>query len=90
MGVNEKEMPEKTPVSFALLDNHHLSEHGVLYFAARIGTDIGGFVVSPFFRLNLYSGFLSFPLFLERTYMADSVAFYRTDIFSFVASGQSP
>jgi 2,5-diamino-6-(ribosylamino)-4(3H)-pyrimidinone 5'-phosphate reductase len=35
MGVNEKEMPEKTPVSFALLDNHHLSEHGVLYFAAR-------------------------------------------------------
>ena len=56
----------------------------------RNGTDIGGFVVSPFFRLNLYSGFLSFPLFLERTYMADSVAFYRTDIFSFVASGQSP
>ena len=35
MGVNEKEMPEKTPVSFALLDNHHLSEHGVRYFAAR-------------------------------------------------------
>ena len=35
MGVNEKGMPEKTPVSFALLDNHHLSEHGVRYFAAR-------------------------------------------------------
>jgi 2,5-diamino-6-(ribosylamino)-4(3H)-pyrimidinone 5'-phosphate reductase len=35
MGVNEKEMPEKTPVSFALLDNHHLSKHGVRYFAAR-------------------------------------------------------
>ena len=35
MGVNEKEMPEKTLVSFALLDNHHLSEHGVRYFAAR-------------------------------------------------------
>ena len=35
MGVNEKKMPEKTPVSFALLDNHHLSEHGVRYFAAR-------------------------------------------------------
>ena len=35
MGVNEKEMPERTPVSFALLDNHHLTEHGVRYFAAR-------------------------------------------------------
>ncbi len=34
MGVNEKEMPEKTPVSFVLLDNHHLTEHGVRYFCA--------------------------------------------------------
>ena len=29
MGVNEKEMPSKTPVSFVLLDNQHLTEHGV-------------------------------------------------------------
>ena len=35
MGVNEKEMPAKTPVSFVLLDNHHLTESGVRYFAAR-------------------------------------------------------
>ncbi len=35
MGVNRKEMPEKTPVSFVLLDNHHLTEHGVRYFCAR-------------------------------------------------------
>ena len=35
MGVNEKEMPTKTPVSFVLLDNHHLTEHGVRYFCAR-------------------------------------------------------
>ena len=34
MGVNEKEMPTKTPVSFVLLDNHHLTEHGVRYFCA--------------------------------------------------------
>lgn len=34
MGVNEREMPEKGPVSFILLDNTHLSEHGVRYFAA--------------------------------------------------------
>ncbi len=34
MGVNEKEMPAKTPVSFVLLDNHHLTEHGVRYFSA--------------------------------------------------------
>ncbi len=35
MGVNEREMPAKTPVSFVLLDNHHLTEHGVRYFCAR-------------------------------------------------------
>ena len=35
MGVNTSEMPEKTPVSFVLLDNHHLNEHGVRYFCAR-------------------------------------------------------
>ncbi len=35
MGVNTLEIPEKTPVSFVLLDNHHLNEHGVRYFCAR-------------------------------------------------------
>jgi len=35
MGANVKEMPAKTPVSFVLLDNHHLNEHGVRYFCAR-------------------------------------------------------
>lgn len=35
MGVNTKEMPARTPVSFVLLDNHHLNEHGVRYFCAR-------------------------------------------------------
>lgn len=34
MGVNEKEMPAKSPVSFVLLDNHHLTEQGVRYFCA--------------------------------------------------------
>ena len=34
MGVNRKEPPKKTPVSFVLLDNHHLTEHGVRYFCA--------------------------------------------------------
>ncbi|WP_027421614.1 hypothetical protein [Lachnobacterium bovis] len=28
-------MPVKTPVSFVLLDNKHLTEHGVKYFCAR-------------------------------------------------------
>ena len=32
MGVNEKPMPGKTPVSFVILDNKHLTEHGVQYF----------------------------------------------------------
>ena len=35
MGANDKPMPEKTPVSFVLLDNTHLTEHGVKYFCAR-------------------------------------------------------
>ena len=35
MGVNTADMPAKTPVSFVLLDNHHLNEHGVRYFCAR-------------------------------------------------------
>ena len=32
MGVNEKPMPGKTPVSFVIMDNNHLTEHGVQYF----------------------------------------------------------
>ena len=35
MGVNEKPFPEKTPVSFVLLDNSHLTEHGIKYFCSR-------------------------------------------------------
>ncbi len=35
MGVNQKETPEKTPVSFVLIDNHHLTEQGIRYFCAR-------------------------------------------------------
>lgn len=35
MGVNIKEMPEKTPVSFVIIDNRHLTEHGVRYFCCR-------------------------------------------------------
>ncbi len=35
MGVNDGVMPEKTPVSFVLLDNRHLTAHGVRHFCAR-------------------------------------------------------
>lgn len=35
LGVNESAAPAKTPVSFVLIDNHHLREHGVRYFCAR-------------------------------------------------------
>lgn len=34
LGVNEKPMPGKSVVSFAILDNRHLTEHGVRYFCA--------------------------------------------------------
>ncbi|MBQ7274791.1 MAG: dihydrofolate reductase family protein [Clostridiales bacterium] len=35
MGVNEKDSPEKTPVSFVIYDNRHLTENGVRYFCAK-------------------------------------------------------
>lgn len=35
IGVNLKDFPAKTPVSFVLLDNRHLTEHGVRYFCAK-------------------------------------------------------
>ena len=34
MGVNHKPLPEKSPVSFVLVDSQHLTEHGVRYFCA--------------------------------------------------------
>ena len=34
MGVNEKPLPDKTIVSFVLLDNSHLNENGIRYFCA--------------------------------------------------------
>lgn len=34
LGVNEKDFPGKSPVSFVLLDNNHLTEHGIRYFCA--------------------------------------------------------
>lgn len=34
MGVNNKGMPNKTPVSFVLIDNTHLNENGIRYFCA--------------------------------------------------------
>ncbi len=35
MGVNSKEMPDKSPVSFVIIDTHHLTKQGVRYFCAR-------------------------------------------------------
>lgn len=35
LGVNKREMPEKTTVSFVLIDNKHLTARGVKYFCAR-------------------------------------------------------
>ena len=35
LGVNTQELPDKTPVSFVIIDNRHLTEHGVRYFCAR-------------------------------------------------------
>lgn len=35
MGVNQKGLPPKTPVSFVIIDNKHLTEQGIRYFCAR-------------------------------------------------------
>ncbi len=34
LGVNTKDTPDKTPVSFVIIDNHHLNENGIEYFCA--------------------------------------------------------
>ena len=34
IGVNTADMPKKTPVSFVVIDNKHLKEHGIRYFSA--------------------------------------------------------
>ena len=34
MGVNTRPMPNKTQISFVIIDNNHLTEHGVSYFCA--------------------------------------------------------
>lgn len=34
IGVNTADMPAKTPVSFVVIDNKHLTEHGIRYFCA--------------------------------------------------------
>ena len=34
IGVNTKETPNRTPVSFAVIDNQHLNEHGIRYLCA--------------------------------------------------------
>ena len=34
IGINTADMPNKTPVSFVVIDNKHLNEHGIRYFCA--------------------------------------------------------
>lgn len=38
LGVNEKPLPDKGPVSFVLIDNRNLTEQGVRYFCAKSQT----------------------------------------------------
>lgn len=34
IGVNKRELPDKTSVSFVIIDNNHLNENGIRYFGA--------------------------------------------------------
>lgn len=38
MGVNKKGIPKRLPVSFVVIDNHHLDKNGVAYFTYRSST----------------------------------------------------
>lgn len=38
LGVNQKEYTDKTPVSFVVIDNKNLTDHGVSYFCRRAKT----------------------------------------------------
>lgn len=38
LGVNQKEYSDKTPVSFVVIDNKNLTDHGVSYFCRRAKT----------------------------------------------------
>ena len=38
IGANEKAMPAKTPVSFVIIDNKNLTEHGIHYFCSLAKT----------------------------------------------------
>ena len=73
VGVNEKGMPAKTPVSFALLDNHHLTEHGVRYFCAlaKEAVVITSNPAHPAFQVNADNLHI---IFQERPSLPDALA----------------
>lgn len=72
MGINEKEMPAKTPVSFVLLDNHHLTEHGVKYFCAlsKQAVVITSNAFHPAFRVDADNLHI---IYQERTSLGDAL-----------------
>ena len=72
MGVNEKETPAKTPVSFALLDNSHLTEHGVRYFCAlsKQAVIITSNAAHPAFRVNADNLYI---IYQERPSLTDAL-----------------
>lgn len=78
LGVNEKPYPPKTPVSFVLLDNTHLTAHGVRYFCRKSQT----FVLitanpdHPAFSVNEPNLHI---LFQEHTSLADAFARLKAD-----------
>ncbi len=74
LGVNEKPLPEQTPVSFVLLDNRHLTAQGVRYFCKKAkqlvllttNPDHPAFALSEPNLSILFQERLSLPAALER------------------------
>ena len=61
IGVNTKKIPNRTPVSFVVIDNRHLNENGIRYLCAlseygceRITIQTGGTLNGLFLREKLF------------------------------------
>lgn len=78
LGVNQKAMPNKTPVSFVLIDNQHLNEHGIRYFCALskefvlITTNKG----HPAFKINEDNLHI---IYQDELSLKDALAILKTD-----------
>lgn len=66
LGVNERKTASKTPVSFVLIDNSHLTQNGVQYFCTCLLQTEFSLPQSPYRKIHQLPALLlyGFPVFL--------------------------